>query len=79
MTNREISIMFKIIGILFLSAMLIIGCAMQERAMPEQAGSASNAPATVKTSESDVEEIVVTGQSAVAVARFERGLSLIHI
>ena len=37
MTNRETAIMFKIIAALFVSAMLIIGCAQTNLSEPEPA------------------------------------------
>ena len=56
MTNREMGMMFRILATLFISAMIVIGCASTEMADMETAGTA------IPPGESDIEEVVVTSQ-----------------
>jgi Ca-activated chloride channel family protein len=59
MTNREMGLMFRILAALFVSAIIVIGCATQESSDMESVGQAS-AP----VERDGIEEITVTGARA---------------
>jgi len=56
MTNREMGMMFRILATLFISAIIVIGCASTEMADMETVGTA------IPPGESDIEDVVVTSQ-----------------
>lgn len=64
MTNREMNITFRTVAALFVSAMIVVGCASNDTSDPEPLpGTASSGIAPVAGEADDLEEIVVTGNA----------------
>lgn len=63
MTNREMGMMFRMLAMLFVSVMIVVGCASTETAEMSQAGTAGTTKSAPPV-DSGIEEVVVTGARA---------------